>query len=78
MVLGVSALLFASVISGAISAVVGEFFESVLLRGRVVWQVANFGISLAVISLLIAVVFKVVPEVVIKWTDVLLECDVIA
>jgi membrane protein len=70
MVLGVSVLLFASVISSAVLAVVGEFFESVLPGGGALWQVANIGISLGILTLLFAVVFKVIPEAPIRWTDV--------
>jgi membrane protein len=70
MVLCVAALLLCSLVSSAALAIVGEFFENALPGGGVAWQVLNFAISLSLTTLLFAVVFKVIPDVPIRWSDV--------
>jgi membrane protein len=70
MVLGVAMLLLGSVISSAVLAIVGEFFENVLPGGHTLWQGVNFGISLGVISLLFTVIFRSLPDAKIHWSDV--------
>jgi membrane protein len=70
MVLGVAIMLFVSLISSAVLAIVAEFFESVLPGGGVVWQIVNFVVSLSLITLMFAVLFKVVPDVELRWSDV--------
>jgi membrane protein len=70
MVVGVALLLLCSLFSSAVLAIVGEFFESVLPGGGAVWQVVNFTISLGLTTLLFALVFRVVPDVELKWSDV--------
>ena len=70
MVMGVAFLLLVSLILGAALAAVGHFLESSLPGGEAVWQVLNFLLSFAVVSALFAVMFKVVPDVEVKWKDV--------
>lgn len=70
MVLVAAALLLLSVISSAVLSIVAEFFESALPGGHVLWQWLNFAISLSILSLLFALVFRVVPDTDIHWTDV--------
>jgi membrane protein len=70
MVLGVALLLLCSLFSSALLAIVGEFFESVLPGGGTVWQVVNFTISLGLTTLLFGLVFRVVPDVEVQWSDV--------
>ena len=70
MVVGVATLLLCSLLSSAALAIVGEFFETVLPGGGPAWQALNFVISLGLTSLLFAVVFRVIPDVDIRWGDV--------
>jgi membrane protein len=70
MVLGVAVLLLCSLLSSAVLAIVGEFFAHVLPGGGLVWQFVNFGISLGIITLLFAFVFKTIPDIKIQWSDV--------
>ena len=70
MVLGVAFLLLVSLVLSAVLAGVGKFFSSVLPGGEVLWQIVNFVLSLGVITLLFALIFKAVPDVQIKWSDV--------
>jgi membrane protein len=70
MVLGSAVLLLVSVLSSALLAIVGEFFSSLLPGGHVLWLVVNFAISLSVISILFAAVFRSLPDTPIRWSDV--------
>jgi membrane protein len=70
MVLVAALLLLLSVISSAVLAIVAEFFQNVLPGGHVLWQWLNFAISLGILSLLFALVFRVVPDTTIRWSDV--------
>jgi membrane protein len=44
--------------------------SSHLPGGEAVWQVINVGVSLGVMTVLFALIFKVVPDVKIQWRDV--------
>lgn len=70
MVMGVAFLLLVSLILSAVLAAVGTFLSGVLPGGEAVWQVINFAISLAVVTGLFAIMFKVVPHAKIAWHDV--------
>jgi membrane protein len=48
----------------------GKFFATTLPGGEPLWQVLNFFLSLAVTTLLFAVMFKVIPDAVVDWRDV--------
>jgi membrane protein len=70
LVLGVGFLLLVSLVLSAVLAAMGGFMSSHLPGGEVVWQVINFVISLGVMTVLFALIFKVVPDVEIEWRDV--------
>ncbi|MET0386808.1 MAG: YihY/virulence factor BrkB family protein [Polyangiales bacterium] len=70
MVLGVAFMLLASLVISAGLAAVGRVLSGALPGGEVVWQAVNFIISFAVITLLFALIFKVIPDVKIRWRDV--------
>lgn len=70
MVLGVAFLLLVSLVLSAVLAGVGKSLEQALPGGAVLWQVVNFVISLFVIALLFALLFKVVPDAKVQWRDV--------
>lgn len=70
MVLGVAFLLLVSlVVSSALSAA-GTVMAGSLPGGEAVWQIVNFVFSLAVVTGLFALIFKVVPDAKIEWRDV--------
>ena len=70
MVLGVAFLLLVSlVVSTALSAL-GHYFQGALPGGEIIWQILNFVISLGTVTLLFALLFKVIPDVEIQWRDV--------
>jgi membrane protein len=71
MVLGAGVLLIASlVVTTALNALAGFLHESSLPGGVALWRVLNWAISFAFVTLLFAIVFKVVPDVRIAWRDV--------
>jgi membrane protein len=70
MVLGVAFLLLVSLIVSAALATVGDTFSSTLPGGETLWQVINFVVSFAIITVLFALIFKIVPDVEIAWHDV--------
>jgi membrane protein len=70
MVLGVGFLLLVSLALSAALAAAGQFRGEVLPLPEVVMRVLNFIVSFAVITLLFAMVFKILPDVKIHWGDV--------
>jgi membrane protein len=78
MVLSVAFLLLVSlVVTSALSAA-GSFMAGALPGGEAVWQVINFAVSLAVVTGLFALIFKVVPDAKVQWRDVWLGAAVTA
>jgi membrane protein len=69
MVLGVAFMLLASLFISAALATAGRTLSHALPGGEALWQVLNFLISLAVITLLFALIFKVVPDAEVRWRD---------
>lgn len=72
MVMALAFLLLVSLVVNAGLAATGKFFEQYLPGGEVVWQIVNFVVALAVTSLLFALIFKVVPDVILRWRDALI------
>ncbi|HEY3497960.1 MAG TPA: YihY/virulence factor BrkB family protein, partial [Polyangiaceae bacterium] len=70
MVMGVAFLLLVSLIMSAALAAVGAFLSGALPGGEALWQVLNFAFSLAVVTGLFALMFKLVPHVKVAWRDV--------
>ena len=70
LVLGVGFMLLVSLVLTAGLSAAGEVFSSSLPGGELLWQIANFVISFGVITVLFALIFKVVPDVKIAWKDV--------
>lgn len=71
MVLGTGFLLLVSLLVSAVLAGVGKYVSGALPGGELLWSIINFVFSLAVIAFLFAMIFKYVPDVVIKWRDAL-------
>jgi membrane protein len=70
MVLGVAFLLLVSLVLSAALSAVGRFLGDNLPGGAVLWFGINIVISMGVVTLLFALIFKVVPDVKIGWRDV--------
>lgn len=70
MVIGVAFLLLVSLVLSAALAALSSSFSSLLPGMDWLWQLVNFVISFAVITLLFAAIYKVLPDVEIAWRSV--------
>jgi membrane protein len=70
MVLGVAFLLLVSFLLSAGINIAGKFVGSGLPGGVVLWDGVNVVISFGIVTLLFALIYKVVPDVKIGWRDV--------
>ncbi len=70
MVVAVGFLLLVSLIISAVLAALGTYFSALVPGLGMVWLVANGFASFAVITLLFALMFKILPDVKIAWRDV--------
>lgn len=71
MVIGTAFLLLVSLALNAALAAFGETLGELLGVGPAVLQVVNLGVSLAIITLVFALVFRVLPDVQMAWRDAL-------
>jgi membrane protein len=62
-------LLVSLVVSAGLSAL-GHFAEDRLPASELVFQIVSFGVSFAVITVLFAAIFKVLPDAKVAWGDV--------
>jgi membrane protein len=70
LVLGVAFLLLVSLVFSAALAAVGKLFASSLPGGELLWEVVNLLVSLGTVTLLFALLFKVIPDASVGWRDV--------
>jgi membrane protein len=78
MVLAVAFMLLVSLIVSAALAAVGRMLSDSLPGGELLWQVLNFLLSLGVITVLFALIFKFVPDAKVRWRDVWMGAAVTA
>jgi membrane protein len=72
MILGIGFLLLVSlVVSTAITALV-TYFGNVLPGVDFIWRIVNFILGFAITTVLFGLIFKVLPDVKIAWSDVLI------
>jgi membrane protein len=72
LVVGISLLLLLSLVASAVVSAMGNFAGDAVPMGQWVWHVVDLGLSLVVVSLLFAMIFKLLPEAEIAWRDVFL------
>jgi membrane protein len=70
MVLGTGFLLLVSLIISASLAALSEFVTGIIPEAIILASIINFIVSFAIITLLFALIYKVVPDVAIGWKDV--------
>ena len=70
MVLGVGFLLLVSLVLSAGITAAGHFMSDYLPMPEWTLQLLNFGVSFFVITILFAMIFKILPDVEVKWHDV--------
>jgi membrane protein len=78
MVLGVAFLLLVSLVLSALLSGLGERFSDLLPGGAWFWEIINFAVSFAIITVLFGLIYKVVPDVDIQWKDVAMGAAVTA
>lgn len=69
-VVGTGFLLLVSLVVSAALAALNKYFSGMVPGGSTFWSVVNALVSLGVIALLFAMIFKVLPDVKIAWSDV--------
>lgn len=70
MVLGIGFLLLVSLVISAALSAFGKYFSDLFPGMQLVAHLLNFAISFAVITLLFAMIYKILPQVEITWQDV--------
>jgi membrane protein len=70
MVLGIGFLLLVSLILSAVLASLHNFVTGLLPEAQVITQLLNFLLSFGVITVLFAMIYKVLPDAQIAWKDV--------
>lgn len=78
LVLAIGFLLLVSLVVSAVLSAMGAYFSALLPGGDLVWQAVNFVVSLGVITLLFALMYKYLPDVRVAWRDVWLGAFVTA
>ena len=78
MVLGVAFLLLVSLVVSSLLSSLGTFLAAALPGGAVLWQALNFALSFGVVTLLFALIFKVIPDATVEWRDVWIGAAVTA
>ena len=68
-VLGIGFLLLVSLILSAVLAAVNQYLDRYLPGAPLLWQMLNEALSLGMITVLIAALFKFVPNVRIAWRE---------
>jgi membrane protein len=70
MVIGIGFLLLVSLVISAALSAVAKFVSGLVPGLDLVWMIVNFIFSFAVVTVLFAMIFKVLPDVHIAWRDV--------
>ena len=70
MVVGIGFLLIVSLLVSTAIAAAGKFFEQFLPAPEVVLHLGSLLVSFLTVTVLFALLYKVVPDVSIEWTDV--------
>src|SRR5438477_4639979 len=70
MVLAICFLLLVSLVLTAFLATVSKYFQELLPFTAAVWPLIDFAVSFAATTMLFAAIFKILPDVYIRWGDV--------
>jgi membrane protein len=72
MILGIGFLLLVSLVMSAVLSALITYFSNALPGIDFIWQILNFLLSFAIITVVFGLIFKVLPDVKITWSDVLI------
>jgi membrane protein len=78
LVLSICFLLLVSLVLSAVLAWVSEYLTHLLPFTASVWPLVDFAVSFGVVTVLFAMIFKILPDVRIYWSDVWLGAAVTA
>ncbi len=78
MILGIGFLLMISLILSAVLSAVSAYMQSYLPLPEVIWRTLDVAISFAGTTLLFGLIFKILPDVEIRWRDVVIGAAVTA
>jgi membrane protein len=78
MVLGIGFLLLVSLLLTAALAAIGSYFDHLIPGWIGVWHLVNLGVSFGVVTLLFALIYKILPDTKVAWRDVWLGAAVTA
>ncbi|HLH31399.1 MAG TPA: YihY/virulence factor BrkB family protein [Terriglobia bacterium] len=70
MILGISFLMLVSLLVSAVLAAITGYFEYLLPGANIIWHLIDATVSFAIVVLLFAAIFKIIPDVHIDWKDV--------
>ena len=69
LVLSIGFLLMVSLVTSAVLAALHDFMNAAMAGAAFIWEALNFGISFALATVLIALMFKYLPDAEIEWRD---------
>ncbi|MEW6057240.1 MAG: YihY/virulence factor BrkB family protein [Bdellovibrionota bacterium] len=69
-VLGTGFLLLTSLVISTALAALEKYFTQALPGGASIWQFVNLGVSFGVVTFLFAAMYRIIPDVKLKWQDV--------
>ena len=70
LILGVAFLLMASLVVSAVLAAVGAWLGGLMPGWEITLQVLNLAVSLTILTVLFAMIFKLMPSTPVSWSDV--------
>jgi membrane protein len=68
--LGIGFILLVSLVISAVLDAIGKWMSGIVPANFVLWHFIDFAATLGVVTLLFAMIFKMLPDVKIKWRDV--------
>lgn len=78
MILGIVFMLLVSLIMSAALGILSKYLGGLFPGLEVIWALIDFALSLSIISTLFALMFKYLPDVKIKWNDVIIGAIITA
>jgi len=70
MVLGIGFLLLVSLVISAVLSGLGNYLNSLIPGLHIIMEILNIIISFAMVTVLFAAIFKILPDIIIPWKDV--------
>jgi len=78
LVIAICILLLASLLISTALAAISAFFEALFPITAAVWPVVDFSVSFAITTVLFAMIFKILPDAHVLWSDVWIGAAVTA